>query len=876
MNTYTMMRCRIVTTAFFLLMLFPGLLHAEAGHFLFVYGKVSVTASNGAVRQAAKGMPVQEGDTITSGLSGAAQLRMKDGAFLALRPNTILRLDAYAYKDKGRKTQSTISLLKGTFRAISGKIGKNHPREDLVKTPVATIGIRGTDHEPAYIPLGSASNAPPGAYDKVNEGETFMQTSAGRIDLGPNEVGHAASMDQPPVTLPAMPAFYQTPEKAAVNNKKGDEDNGEKNSSEESGKSSSKKNGNQGDKDKGGKKRGDKGHGGSGQGSNDQEAVTGSGSTGEVSTSSGTSDTDSNTTNTTPPVVQTVDATSSTGTSVNLTEQTSTDSSGTTTTLGETTTTITTAALKPKDAASVSYRADNQGTIVNNSFLIDGVFGETFTTNTAGALTAWAFQTGVGSATGDIKTGTVNGINGTPGVTDANSFFTTGIKFGSYAATSVALGLVNGTTNTDTLSPQYFNWITGPGVTTPYLPIAYRGTSTFTFDGGILRTERGMTPSAFSSSITVNFSTLSLGLSLNATVPTGAWVASASNVPLDGNSFSVWNSSQPAALSVTYTPTNGTGLSGFGNISGLFTGQLTGLLTNVNLGYSTTNSLTGVGAFVNSTGAVSTAINHQIVGFAATDPRANFSNSLFTPTLTNGFYNVPGTDITKNAAGGLTKFLTSLPSYFSTTINTVTSDNVSNIATYLSTTGTVTDVGTDSVSGISWGRWASSGISNATLSGSGTGFNPPGLHYITGPVTSQPVQLPVSATYNYTLAGNTTPTNQAGNTGTLNSASLTANFTSMTVDLGINATVGATTLAATATGMPIQSDASFDGSAGTSLSITCTGTCNTGSGSVNTGNIGGAFTGSTGNGAGVAYSLRNAAGTTSTGTVISGVAAFHR
>jgi len=886
MNTEAVMHCKTFAIGLFLLMLFPGLVHAEAGHFLFVYGKVSVTASNGTARQAAKGMKVQEGETIASGLSGAAQLRMEDGAFLAVRPNTVLRLDTYAYKENGRKAQSTISLLKGTFRAITGKIGNNHPQNDLVKTPVATIGIRGTDHEPAYIPpppSGQKATIPPGAYDKVNKGTTFMQTSAGRIDLGPNQVGHAASMDQAPVTLPAMPAFYQTPDKPAVQEKKDAGEGGKKDSGK---KSDAKKGSDQGGKDKGSSDKADNDKGGKDQGGSDQGAGVDSGATdiGGVSASE-TSATDSNTTNTTPQVVQTVDATSDTGTSLDLTAQTSADSSGkvsdidnssgTPTTTPTPTPTITTAALMPKKSAGVSYINNQQSFISSYSFLIDGSFGDTFTTNTAGSLTAWAFQNYLGALSSTIKTGTVNGISGTPQPTQANSFATTGIKFGSYGATSVSLALVDGSTTTNTLSPQYFNWITGPGVTTSYLSQDYLGTASFAFDGGVFRTETGATPSALSSNITVDFSNLSLGLSLSATVPTGSWVASASNVPLDGNSFSVWDTSQPAVLSVTYTPTSGSGLAGFGNISGSFTGSLTGIITSVDLGFSANMSLTGLGAFVNSTNptGVSSAINHQIIGFASLDPRTNFNNTDFTPTLTSGFYNIPGVDVTTNAAGGITSFLASLPLYF----GTGTASSTTYVPTQLTTTGTVSNTGSDSVSGISWGRWSQPIVAASLATNTTTNFNPPNLHYIAGPASTQQVQLPVSGTFSYTLAGGTNPTdNLASAPGTLNSASLTADFTNMKVDVSINATVAATTLAATVTGMPIQSDTGFDSSTGTSLSITCSGTCNTGSGSVNTGNIGGIFTGSTGNGAGVAYSLKNAAGTTSTGTVISGVAAFHR
>ena len=124
---------------------------------------------------------------------------------------------------------------------------------------------------------------------------------------------------------------------------------------------------------------------------------------------------------------------------------------------------------------------------------------------------------------------------------------------------------------------------------------------------------------------------------------------------------------------------------------------------------------------------------------------------------------------------------------------------------------------------------------------------------------------------NYTLAGFTNPTS-SGAVGVLNSATLSANFTAKTVDTSVNATVSGNTWNATATGMPIQQGVYFqairENSAG-NLNLNCTGGC---TGALS-GRIVGGFSGTTGQGAGIAYSF-NAGG--STGQTIAGVAAFKR
>ncbi|MCP4431993.1 MAG: FecR domain-containing protein [Gammaproteobacteria bacterium] len=107
-------------------------------------------------------------------------------------------------------------------------------------------------------------------------------------------------------------------------------------------------------------------------------------------------------------------------------------------------------------------------------------------------------------------------------------------------------------------------------------------------------------------------------------------------------------------------------------------------------------------------------------------------------------------------------------------------------------TATTLDLGFDPVTGISWGRWSGG---TASFNNSATGANASidltarSLHWVSGPDRVD-VTLPLSGTINYQLIGNTSPTDNLGNTGVLGAASLSADFnnmtTSTTVDIGIN------------------------------------------------------------------------------------------
>lgn len=185
-----------------------------AGHVQFVTGDVRIFDSKGVERPARKGQSIDEGETLKTALNSSAQLKMVDGAMLAIRPGTQLKFDAYSFNATEDGTENAlISLVKGGLRAITGIIGNRSKEKFKLRTPTATIGIRGTDHESVVVlpPLpGEAMGIQPGTYDKVNVGATTLTTQAGTTLILPNQVGFAASPDQIPVILPKLPDFFQT------------------------------------------------------------------------------------------------------------------------------------------------------------------------------------------------------------------------------------------------------------------------------------------------------------------------------------------------------------------------------------------------------------------------------------------------------------------------------------------------------------------------------------------------------------------------------------------------------------------------------------------------------------------------------------------
>jgi hypothetical protein len=183
-----------------------------AGVIKFVAGDVKLMLADGAERAARKGVPVSVGDTLATANGGLAQLKMGDGAIVVVQPETRLTVAEFHYAGKEDGSEKVrYRLERGGFRAVTGAIGRTHKQNYLIETPIAHMGVRGTDHESYYFPAtgpAGGEDAKPGAYNKVNTGSTFIRTRAGEVQIDPNQVGYVASAGDVPVILPTVPGFF--------------------------------------------------------------------------------------------------------------------------------------------------------------------------------------------------------------------------------------------------------------------------------------------------------------------------------------------------------------------------------------------------------------------------------------------------------------------------------------------------------------------------------------------------------------------------------------------------------------------------------------------------------------------------------------------
>ena len=97
-----------------------------------------------------RGTQVLEGDVVLTGPDTQVQIRMADDAFLALRPNSRLTLDKYRF-GKGEEDGVLLSLAHGILRAFTGAIAARDREKFIMKTPLATVGIRGSGNILAHL-----------------------------------------------------------------------------------------------------------------------------------------------------------------------------------------------------------------------------------------------------------------------------------------------------------------------------------------------------------------------------------------------------------------------------------------------------------------------------------------------------------------------------------------------------------------------------------------------------------------------------------------------------------------------------------------------------------------------------------------------------
>ncbi|HSW12261.1 MAG TPA: hypothetical protein VLI06_05430 [Solimonas sp.] len=227
MKMQTMSMRAIRTAAALCLSLAAAVAQAKgAAEVMLLTGVATATAPGQSARSLHRGDAVNAGETLQVGRNSYLSLAFADGGRVLLRPNTSFEIEAYEYSaaaptaapapaaepaaDATAPTPAAsgnrafFKLLRGGFRAVSGLIGKQEQNAYLVRTTVATIGIRGTDYFAElcsgeecggpYMPL--QADLSEALQVGVEEGAIEVTTSQGVFPVTQGQYGLAAKDGQ--------------------------------------------------------------------------------------------------------------------------------------------------------------------------------------------------------------------------------------------------------------------------------------------------------------------------------------------------------------------------------------------------------------------------------------------------------------------------------------------------------------------------------------------------------------------------------------------------------------------------------------------------------------------------------------------------------
>lgn len=162
-----------------------------------------VVAVRGGVEvQLEAGDPIYEGDVLVTGADAAVGIIFSDESTMSMGGDARISIDQMVYDaDTGGGAQ-LFDVVQGAFVFASGQIGKTDPDDVQVRTPVATIGIRGTKYAVNVDQVSAETSV------TLFEGAVVVRNEAGEVLL--NSIGQSTVVTSP--TAPPGDVFIMDPE----------------------------------------------------------------------------------------------------------------------------------------------------------------------------------------------------------------------------------------------------------------------------------------------------------------------------------------------------------------------------------------------------------------------------------------------------------------------------------------------------------------------------------------------------------------------------------------------------------------------------------------------------------------------------------------
>ena len=184
---------------------------SQVGEVIVARGEAIAVGQNKKSRDLEVGDGVFVGDKIVTGEDGFVRLLMVDEARLDLRCYSIMVIEKYDLRT--RKRSSILNLLQGSLRKVSGEIGKGTEDVYELKTPVASVGVRGTEYALRVFQSkgcdGSIATEDEGLYIKVIEGLVDVHNKAAKTEVAKNDTLYIPLPDTAPVEKDIRPGVIE-------------------------------------------------------------------------------------------------------------------------------------------------------------------------------------------------------------------------------------------------------------------------------------------------------------------------------------------------------------------------------------------------------------------------------------------------------------------------------------------------------------------------------------------------------------------------------------------------------------------------------------------------------------------------------------------
>ena len=148
-----------------------------------VVGEVTTAIGQGVIRNhggdrpTVRGERIHAGDRIETADGGHVHIRFVDGGLVSVRPLSRLLVEEYRSAKGQSLAAIKFRLEDGVIRSVTGQWGEANRDRFRLNTPIAAIGVKGTDF-----------------VVKVEQGKTFASVLSGAIVMAPLEGGCVASL----------------------------------------------------------------------------------------------------------------------------------------------------------------------------------------------------------------------------------------------------------------------------------------------------------------------------------------------------------------------------------------------------------------------------------------------------------------------------------------------------------------------------------------------------------------------------------------------------------------------------------------------------------------------------------------------------------